>query len=121
MVRTLKLILPIVTLIIFIIIMTTGGIVKKPLNPDEDVVAYILAIRDNVVQEKWDVASENMRKLEDAWDKIRFRIQFSVEGTRIYQFEGGLARLKGAIKSKSQTISTVEVEAILSEWDKLEE
>ncbi|PKM49748.1 MAG: hypothetical protein CVV02_14870 [Firmicutes bacterium HGW-Firmicutes-7] len=108
-------------LLVFVLIMTTGGIVKKPLNNREDVVAFILAISENVDQEQWEDASYNMNNLDEAWDKIRFRIQFSIEGARIYEFEGLLSRLKGAIKAKSHVNTIIQLEALLGEWNRLEE
>lgn len=119
--KVLRIVVPIFMLLIFILVMTTGGIVKKPLNDSEDVVAYALAIRDNVAQAKWDNATENMTSLEEAWNKIRFRIQFSIEGNRMYEFEAILSQLKGAINARSEVMTIMQLESLMGEWDRLEE
>lgn len=116
-----KVILPIIIISIFIIIMNSGAYLKRPLSKDDDVHYYLKAIEKNIYNEDWDMAEENLTYLEKAWDKVMLRIQITVEGARINDFISEMAHLRGAVHSKSQDNSIIEIETLIDVWDRLEE
>lgn len=119
--KTFKIILPIIVIISFIVIMNAGGYLKKPLDKEDDVYYYLKAIENNIYNEDWEMAEENLVLLENAWDKVLFRIQMSIEGIRINDFFAEMAHLKGAINSRSREIGIIEIVTLIEVWNQIED
>lgn len=111
--------IPITTLAFFILIMTSGNYLKKPLNPSEDVVAFINVTIEDIQSNDWERAKNSVVKLEHAWKKIIPRIQFSVERDEIYLISINIARLKGALLSQDKSSALIELNAALENWHEL--
>jgi uncharacterized protein YfkK (UPF0435 family) len=111
---------PAIILLVSIGIMTTGGVLKQPFGETDDVIKYINHIESNVKENKWEEAEENMGKLTDAWNKVKKRIQFSVERNELNDFTRNLARLKGAIIGRDTNGIWIELSAIKEDWNHLE-
>ena len=111
--------IPIIMLGFFVLIMTTGQILKKPMEEGEDVAKYISIIVEDVKEENWNRAEEDRQKLATAWGKIVPRIQFSVERDEIYNININLARLRGIIMGKDQAGALAELGEIYENWREL--
>ncbi|WP_246615543.1 DUF4363 family protein [Clostridium thailandense] len=111
--------IPAIILGFFILIMTTGQFLKKPMREGEDVVKYISIIQEDVKAENWNYAEQDRQKLMIAWGKIVPRIQFSVERDEIYNININLARLGGIIMGKDQAGALAELGEIYENWREL--
>lgn len=113
--------LPCIILIISIIVMTTGGILKKPIGKDDDVTGYIHRIENNAKSDKWKEAEKNSAKLYSAWNKVAKRIQFSVERSDMSMMYVSISRIRGAVKAKDKNSAIIETSEALEHWDRLED
>ena len=97
--------IPIVTIILFVLIMLSGNYLKKPLGNEEGLPQRIELLIQAVHQENWDSASNHREELEKYWDKVVRRIQFSAERDEINELTVSIARLKGAIETRDKSNS----------------
>ncbi|WP_243105899.1 DUF4363 family protein [Clostridium tetani] len=111
--------IPIITLVIFILVMLSGNYLKRPIGKDDDVVGFIEIVIEDVNDENWEVADKNREKLEDAWNKIVKRIQFSSERSEMNELDASLARLKGAIMAKDKGLALAELNVAYEHWKSL--
>jgi hypothetical protein len=119
--RKLKIIVPpIVILAVSILIMLSGGFLKKPLGRDDDVVKYMNDLKSNIEASKWGEAEANLNDLRESWTKVEKRIQFSVERNDLNGFTVDLARIEGAIRAKSKESAIIELYEAHEHWEHLE-
>ncbi|AOR23710.1 DUF4363 family protein [Clostridium taeniosporum] len=111
--------IPIVTLIFFVAIMLSGGILKKSLVENHNIPESIQLIVQDVESENWENASDKVKLLSDTWEKIVKRIQFSSERDEINSFEASIARLTGAIMARDKSASLIELNEAYKHWDGL--
>lgn len=114
--RFLVIAIPIATLLLFVFIMISGNILKKPLSEDDNIPRSINDIIEAVDNEAWDEADGKLRGLEGAWDKIIFRVQFGSEREEINNITTSIARLKGAIKAEDRAGALIESYEAFSHW-----
>jgi len=119
--KSIKIAIPIILIVFFITIMNAGHFFKKPIGKEDDVYFYLKAIEDNIYNEEWDEAEENLKHLEKAWDIVLFRIQMSIEGVRINDFFSEMAHLRGAIYSQNRDDAIIEIETLIDVWNRLED
>ncbi len=112
-------VIPIVTLLLFVFIMFSGNIFKRPLGENDDVAGSIDNIIEAVSNDAWDEADDRFQDLEIAWDKILFRVQFGSERDEINKLTTSIARLKGALKAEDSANAMVELYEIYKHWDEL--
>lgn len=115
---SLKLI-PITMVGLFVIMMTSGSFLKKPLNDEDDVMLHIQQLKENVQNEQWEVASDHLEKTIQAWKKVVKRIQFSVERDEINSFRKTLERTKGFIKAEEKGGALAEIDEAHHIWTEL--
>jgi len=111
--------IPLLTLALFIFIMNSGSLLKKPLGNDDRLYEAVQRIESDVKEKNWDKASKNINYAENAWKKIVRRIQFSVEKEYIIQISGTLSRIKGGIEVKDDKAIMEEIYYFYELWDKL--
>lgn len=95
-------IFPFILLACFIAVMTTGSLLKKPLAKDDDVMLFIDNVKSDVKEEKWELAKDELEKLEKAWKKVVIRIQFSSERDEIKQLQRIIERTRGYVDAKDK-------------------
>lgn len=117
--KFLRSLIPIITLMLFIFIMLSGNYLKKPRDSSEDVVSYITLTLEDVKNDNWDNVKDDVIKLENAWNKIIPRIQFSVEIDEIHNLSINIARVKGAVPTKDKSSILMELNAALENWKEL--
>ena len=111
--------IPIVTIIIFILIMLSDNFLKHSFNEDDNVVKYIQQIMNDVNIEDWDEANIKLINLNEAWMKVVRRVQFSAERNEINDFDKSIARLRGAILAKDKANALIELSEAYEHWENL--
>lgn len=111
--------IPIVTLICFILLMLSGNYLKNSFGKDDNIPELIQVLTENINDEKWEEANDNSEKLDEAWNKIVRRVQFSSERDEINEFSFSLARLRGAIMGKDKASSFSELSEAYEHWKEL--
>lgn len=117
--RFLIIVIPIITMIIFVFIMLSGTILKKPFGKFDDVPGSIDDIIAAVNDEDWDDAANKLNGLEKAWDKVIFRVQFSSERDEINKLSTCIARLKGAVTAQDKAGALMELYEAHNHWVEL--
>ena len=75
--------IPIVTLILFVLIMFSGNILKRPLGKDDNIPESIQLIIQDIESENWKDADNKTYTLSNTWKKVVKRIQFISERDEI--------------------------------------
>lgn len=111
--------IPVILLGIFVAIMMSGTILKKPMGNKDNVPGYLELVAEDIKAENWDKAMEDTRELEKAWRGVIKRIQYSAEIDQIVPISVNIARVKGAIESKNKSIGLVELSEAYSRWEEI--
>lgn len=111
--------LPIFSLVVFILVMQSGAYFKYSIGKDDNVVALVQLLINNVNDENWKDASVNIDKLSKAWDKVVGRVQYSAERDEINAFSMNVARLRGAIIAKNKANALSELYEAYEHWREL--
>jgi len=111
--------IPIFTLVLFIFIMLSGYFLKNTQVENYDIPKQIQIIEKYINNEEWEEVSKETKKLEEIWQKIVARVQFSSERDEINAFTISLARLRGAIKAKDRSSALIELYEALEHWKDL--
>jgi hypothetical protein len=118
--RIKKYILPTFALLIFIMIMNSGGVLKRSFSNKDDVLLYIKAIKLDVENGKWKQAQADFNELKSAWGIVEKRVQFSVERSEMNMIDANLARIGGAISIHDKDFVIIEINEVLEHWEELE-
>lgn len=110
----------IIVLIVFIIIMNTGGLLKKPFSKNDNVMECVQYLKEDIEKEDWEKSLNDLNKLEMAWEKVGKRVQFSVERNEMIEMDNNIARLEGAIWGKDKSASYIEISEFVEHWMNLE-
>lgn len=111
--------IPIVTLILFVLIMFSGNILKRTLGKDDNIPESIQLIIQDIESENWEDADNKTHDLSNTWKKVVKRIQFSSERDEINSFSSNMARLHGAIMAKDKSSSFAELNEAQDHWEEL--
>lgn len=110
---------PILTLALFILVMISGNFLKKPLGKNDDIPQTIQRIEAHIHHENWEEVSNQTRELNEIWNRIVKRVQFSSERDEINAFTMNLARLRGAIAAKDKSAALIELNEAYEHWKDL--
>ncbi|AHF05951.1 DUF4363 family protein [Desulfitobacterium metallireducens] len=111
--------IPIVTLIVFILLMLSGDVLKKSFGSDDNITLSIDTVIQDVNKENWGAAQKDTEDLSKAWDKIVKRVQYSSERNEINDFSISLARLRGAIQAQDKSGGLQELNEAYEHWNDL--
>ncbi|MFV9511379.1 DUF4363 family protein [Tepidibacillus sp. LV47] len=106
-------------ILVFVAIMVSGSFLKRPITSNDNVIAQIKALEASAEKKDWKLANEHLEKSIKAWEKVKNRIQFSVERDFITEVDNKLATLKGAIKTKDDKKITSTTEELRFVWEEL--
>ncbi len=110
---------PIFILALSVAVMTSGGLLKKPLRADDDVFRLVEEVEQFVIQKDWATARVKSVAANQAWHHVVNRIQFSVEREMIMEISGTLARIRGAAEAEDEQSALTEVYYFYDLWDNL--
>lgn len=113
-------IVPVLTLVIFIVIMTSGGFLKRSFNNKDKVLLNIENLKTDILRNDWQQANEDFNKLKSSWKIIERRVQFSTELDELNTIDTNLARIEGALLVKDKAFIIIELSEIIKHWNKLE-
>lgn len=108
--------IPIVSLSIFVLIMLSDNVLKKPITKNDDLPKSIEQVFDSINEDDWENADKNWEMLSSAWEKVAARVQFSAEKDEIDDIYKSIARLRGAIQSKDKTNAFMELQETYEHW-----
>lgn len=117
--KIIKFLLPVLTIIIFILVMQSGSWLKKPIGDEYDFSELVHDIIENVNNGQWDKVKEKSDDLENTWRRILVRVQFSSERDEINFINTALSRLKGAIMAEDKTSALLELNEALNHYNQL--
>jgi len=109
-------VIPIVTLVLFIMVMLSGNVLKQSLGTDDNMLQSLETVMQEVNQENWEVADQGADELDKVWEKVINRVQFSSERDEINDLSVNIARLKGAIQAKDKSIALTELSEAYEHW-----
>ncbi|HEX2925464.1 MAG TPA: DUF4363 family protein [Ruminiclostridium sp.] len=111
--------IPIVTLVLFILVMESDILLKRPLGKNDSIPKSINTIINDINEENWDKADKDTDNLSEVWKKIVRRVQFSSERDEINAFSINLARLRGLILAKDKSGAFSELYEAYEHWEDL--
>lgn len=117
--KSIRIIIPIILLGIFIAIMTTGAILKMPMSKEDDLITFIEKMEEEVLNHEWEKASEHLDDAKNAWRKVVRRIQFSAERDEINDLHKTLDRTRGFIKAEDTGGAMAELAEARNIWKEL--
>lgn len=111
--------IPIVTMTLFILIMISGNFLKMPMGKNDDIKEHVQLLLNNINDENWEEAEENIEKLSEAWGTVVRRIQFSEKRDEISAVDINLVRIRGAIVAKDKVSSIAELYEAYEHWKQI--
>lgn len=105
---------------LFVAVMTTGGLLKKPFGKNDDVMQAMETIKTDVTNEKWERTEGDLNNLKTAWKVVKKRIQFSVERDEMNLIDTNIARVEGALKVHDKSFIIIELSEMKDHWNELE-
>ncbi len=111
--------IPIVTMVLFIFVMESDNILKRPLGNNDSIPQSINAVINDIQSSDWDKAEKDTNNLSEVWKKIVRRVQFSSERDEINAFSINLARLRGSILAKDKAGAFSELYEAYEHWEDL--
>lgn len=100
-------------------VMNGGHYLSKAHGDLDNVPRHVSQVKSALEGEDWDEANQHYQALKTAWQKIKPRIQFSVEKDEMNAIDFSLARLGAYIRWEDQTEAWVELSEIESHWKDL--
>lgn len=119
--RFLVISIPTITLVLFILVMQSGNVLKKPLGNEVGIPKTIEMMIEDIKNENWYSASNHWESLTKDWDKIVQRVQFSSERNEIEGLSLSIAGLKGAIEAQDQSDGLQRLYEAYEHWEDLGE
>jgi len=114
--RFLVISIPIVTLIFFVLVMMSNGVLKQPFGDDDNIPLSIETLIQDVNNENWEAANKDTDQLDRAWEKVIKRVQYSSERNEIDDFTINIARLRGAIQAQDKSSGLQELSEAYLHW-----
>lgn len=106
----------ILMLTFYILIMTSAFVFKNPLTTEDNVIGQLDLIQQAAKNDDWQRAESEFIKGKQAWEKIKNRIQFSVEKIFVEFVDEELGTLNGAIKAQNVDMVIITTEKIKYVW-----
>lgn len=111
--------IPIVSIAIFILVMLSDNVLKKPITNNDDIPKSINLVIKDIEEERWVEAKEKTELLSTSWQKVVKRVQFSAEKDEINRLDMNIARLRGAIMAKDKSNAFIELNEAYEHWENI--
>jgi hypothetical protein len=108
-------------LALFVVIMLSGSYLKQSHGEGDDVSGKLVLVKKAVKKADWESAQKEIDNLEEAWEKIVPRVQFSMERNEIKHLSVSLTRARAAITAKDKAGALMELEEADYHWNSLGE
>ena len=118
--KALLYIIPAMTIIAFLVVLSSFGFIKGNLSAGKQIPATIDKLEELVMNEAWEEALQEKKKLQQNWDKLAPLIQISTTEENIKDFSRTLNALEGYLRVKEKGLSLAEVQIIRFSWQQLE-
>lgn len=112
-------VVPIFTLIIFVLVMQGGYYYITSLADKNTIPQYIDIIENDIKADRWDRAQVDLTNLDSAWKKAIPKVQFHAEMDAIDGIKENMARLSGSIDAKDLGLSLAELHELAEHWENL--
>lgn len=108
-------------LVLFFVSMAATAWLKQPLNPNEDVMAFVNQLEKIITapEKDWQRAELVRQQLKAAWQPVRFRLQFIAEKDDIVRFDRTVDELKASIAVHDVSLARHKIEFLKSIWGTL--
>jgi len=110
---------PVLLLAFSVLVMTSGGWLKKPLRGDDDVFGLVQEMEQLAKDENWEAVWDRSLAAYEAWRRVVNRVQYSVEREMILEISGSLAKMQGAAQARDMTALLQEVYYFYDLWNNL--
>lgn len=117
--KLLSYLIPIVSIIVFIIVMQGGCYFMYSRSNREAVPNYISQIETDLKAGHWDNARDNLLGLDQAWKKLIPGIQLHAEMDAIDGIKENIARLNGSIAAQDLGLALSEINELSEHWENL--
>ncbi len=111
--------IPIVSLIVFVLIMQGGCYFISSQSDKDAIPQYIDQTETDLKAGNWDIAHEDLQRLDLAWKKVIPRIQFHAEMDAMDGIKEDIARLNGSIDAEDLGLSLAELAELSEHWENL--
>lgn len=117
--KTLIITFSILILLLFVVILNSGYFLKNSFSNDDDILKQLSLIEAAINNNEWDRADMEIEKSLQAWEKVRKRVQFSVEREHLEKLNCELCTLKGTIIVENKNDAIITLEKIKGLWSEL--
>lgn len=93
----------ILMLLVFLAVMTSGVVLKKPITGQDDVIGQVNKIKSDITNGRWDKATTDTAKLDKAWKSVRTRVLFSSEKDDIKKVDEHVETLKADVETRDKS------------------
>jgi len=107
---------PVLVMGIFVLIMYSGPIVKKPLDKRHQVSSTFNELEVDLKEKNWEKALADLQLLRSALGRSFKILQFSVERDEITRLTANLDRVQGFIKAKDERSALGELYEAKGHW-----
>lgn len=114
--RIVALLIPSALIVFFALIMLSGSYLKQSFNESDNVPVIIEDITRDVESEDWTSVNKGVVQLENAWEIITARVQFSTEREELKDGKRSIARMKGFIKANDRAGVLSELSEVKEQW-----
>ena len=111
--------IPVLTLIIFVLILTSGTYLKAHLQAGKQLEAAMLQLEELTFNGSWSEAEAKVSELDQAWRNLSPKLQISSEEDDIREFSNSIERLKGYIKGEDSDSALAEIGSLRFTWSRL--
>ncbi|WP_217585805.1 DUF4363 family protein [Lentibacillus saliphilus] len=112
-------VVPSAMLFLFVVVMNSGSMLKKPYGQDDRVYEAVKQLETHVKEERWEHAEKDIQYIERAWKKVVNRIQFSVEKDNMEEISQTISHMKGQVYIRDDQAIFEHIYYYYDLWDRL--
>lgn len=106
--------------IVFLVAMTSGVVLKKPLTGKDNVLEQVQKIKQDINNNHWDTAQNDALKLNKAWHTVRTRILISSEKDDIKKIDERVESVMADVETKDKSSAFRQLNLIKDGFRELE-
>lgn len=114
--KIIAVLIPSALLVFFILVMVSSSFLKESFGENDNIPDIIAEIKADINNGNWSDARNGADRLDEAWNIIINRIQFSAERDEIRDAKTSIARMKGYIEANDKAGSLAELGEVKKHW-----